>query len=188
MKTLRCIGLKSNGSRCTREKEFDNDEAPREWRCWQHPVKNDKKLSLTEKQKAFADEYIISLNAKDAAIKAGYSKNSAKEIGHENLTKPHIKKYIEKRLKEKESVRIATQDEILEYLTKVMRGEKEEVDVFFDDHGREREIRQSPKVRERTKAAELLGKRYAAFEHNDNNDAEDKLKTVVEAMEAAANG
>jgi len=188
VKTLRCIGLKSNGSRCTREKEFDNDEAPREWRCWQHPVKNDKKLSLTEKQKAFADEYIISMNATDAAIKAGYSKNSAKEIGHENLTKPHIKKYIEKRLKEKESVRIATQDEILEYLTKVMRGEKEEVDVFFDDHGREREIRQSPKVRERTKAAELLGKRYAAFEHNDNNDAVDKLKTVVEAMEAAANG
>ena len=188
MKTLRCIGLKSNGSRCTREKEFDNDEAPREWRCWQHPVKNDKKLSLTEKQKAFADEYIISMNATDAAIKAGYSKNSAKEIGHENLTKPHIKKYIEKRLKEKESVRIATQDEILEYLTKVMRGEKEEVDVFFDDHGREREIRQSPKVRERTKAAELLGKRYAAFEHNDNNDAVDKLKTVVKAMEAAANG
>jgi len=186
VKTLRCIGLKSNGSRCTREKEFDNDEAPREWRCWQH-LEN-KESSLTEKQKAFADEYIISLNAKESAIKAGYSKNSAKEIGHENLTKPHIKKYIEKRLKEKESVRIATQDEVLEYLTEVMRGEKEEVDVFFDDHGREREIRQSPKVRERTKAAELLGKRYAAFEHNDNNDAEDKLKTVVEAMEAATNG
>jgi len=51
----------------------------------------------------------------------------------------------------------------LEYLTEVMRGEKEEVDVFFDDHGREREIRQPPKVRERTKAAELLGKRYAIF-------------------------
>jgi len=186
VKTLRCIGLKSNGSRCTREKEFDNDEAPREWRCWQH-LEN-KEYSLTEKQKAFADEYIISMNATDAAIKAGYSKNSAKEIGHENLTKPHIKQYIEKRLKEKESVRIATQDEVLEYLTEVMRGEKEEVDVFFDDHGREREIRQSPKVRERTKAAELLGKRYAAFEHNDNNDAVDKLKTVVEAMEAAANG
>ena len=161
MKTLRCIGLKSNGSRCTREKEFDNDEAPREWRCWQH-LEN-KESSLTEKQKAFADEYIISLNATDAAIKAGYSKNSAKEIGHENLTKPHIKKYIENRLKEKESARIATQDEVLEYLTEVMRGEKEEVDVFFDDHGQEREIRQPPKVRERTKAAELLGKRYAIF-------------------------
>jgi len=163
VKTLRCIGLKSNGSRCTREKEFKDDKAPKEWRCWQHPVKENKDVNLTEKQKSFADEYIISLNATDAAIKAGYSKNSAKEIGHENLTKPHIKKYIENRLKEKESARIATQDEVLEYLTEVMRGEKEEVDVFFDDHGREREIRQPPKVRERTKAAELLGKRYAIF-------------------------
>jgi phage terminase small subunit len=185
---VRCVGLKKDGSRCTREKEFDNDEAPKEWRCWQHPIKNNKKLSLTEKQKAFSDEYIISLNATDAAIKAGYSENSAKEIGHENLTKPHIRKYIEKRLKEKESVRIATQDEVLEYLTEVMRGSEEEIDVFFDNQGQQREIRQPPKVKERTKAAELLGKRYAIFEHNDNNEAEDKLKTVVKAMEAAANG
>jgi len=186
VKTLRCIGLKSNGSRCTREKEFDNDEAPREWRCWQH-LEN-KESSLTEKQKAFADEYIISLNAKESAIKAGYSKDTASEMGYENLTKPHIKQYIEKRLKEKESVRIATQDEVLEYLTEVMRGSEEEIDVFFDNQGQQREIRQPPKVKERTKAAELLGKRYAIFEHNDNNETEDKLKTVVEAMEAAANG
>jgi phage terminase small subunit len=45
-----------------------------------------------------------------------YSKNSAYEIGYENLRKPHIKKYIEKRLKEKESARIASQDEVLETL------------------------------------------------------------------------
>jgi len=38
VKTLRCIGLKSNGSRCTREKEFEDDQAPKEWRCWQHPL------------------------------------------------------------------------------------------------------------------------------------------------------
>jgi phage terminase small subunit len=163
VKKLRCIGLKSDGSRCTREKEFEDEQAPKEWRCWQHPVEKNNDLDLTEKQKAFADEYIISLNATDAAIKAGYSKNSAKEIGHENLTKPHIKKYIEKRLKEKEAARIATQDEVLEYLTEVMRGEKDEVDIFFDDRGQEREIRQPPKIRERTKAAELLGKRYAIF-------------------------
>ena len=188
MKTLRCVGLKSDGNRCNREKEFKDDQVPKEWKCWQHQVKENKNVNLTEKQKAFADDYIISLNATDAAIKAGYSENSAKEIGHENLTKPYIRKYIENRLEEKESARIATQDEVLEYLTEVMRGEKEEVDVFFDDRGQEREIRQPPKVRERTKAAELLGKRYAIFEHNDNNETEDKLKTVVEAMEAAANG
>jgi phage terminase small subunit len=183
---VRCVGLKKDGTRSTREKEFKDNKAPREWRSLQH-LEN-KEPSLTEKQKAFSDEYIISLNATDAAIKAGYSENSAKEIGHENLTKPYIRKYIENRLEEKESARIATQDEVLEYLTEVMRGSEEEIDVFFDNQGQQREIRQPPKVKERTKAAELLGKRYAIFEHNDNNEAEDKLKTVVKAMEAAANG
>ena len=183
---MRCVGLKKDGSRCTREKEFKDDKAPKEWRCWQH-LEN-KEPSLTEKQKAFADEYIISLNAKESAIKAGYSEDAARQQGSRMLTNVNIQNYIEKRLKEKDSARIASQDEVLEYLTEVMRGSEEEIDVFFDKQGREQEIRQPPKVRERTKAAELLGKRYAAFEHNDNNDAVDKLKTVVEAMEAAANG
>lgn len=54
---------------------------------------------LTEKQRMFCAFYIQSFNATQSAIKAGYSKNIAKEIGYENLTKPHIKKEI-KRLKE----------------------------------------------------------------------------------------
>ena len=52
---------------------------------------------LTERQKAFADYYIMSLNATQSAIKAGYSENCAREIGYENLTKPHIKSYVEDR-------------------------------------------------------------------------------------------
>lgn len=57
------------------------------------------KLSkLTLKQKRFADEYIISANATAAAIKAGYSKKTARSIGQENLTKPDIKAYIDERL------------------------------------------------------------------------------------------
>lgn len=159
VKTLRCVGKNKDGSRCIREKEFKDNEAPKKWRCWQHP----EEVKLTEKQKAFADEYIISLNATEAAIKAEYSENTAKEIGSENLTKPNIRKYIEKRLKEKESERIASQDEVLEYLTKVMRGEEKEIDKFFDKRGNKRELVQLPKVKDRTKAAELLGKRYAIF-------------------------
>ncbi|HHL0777610.1 TPA: terminase small subunit, partial [Streptococcus agalactiae] len=59
----------------------------------------DGKLSkLTLKQKRFADEYIISANATAAAIKAGYSKKTARSIGQENLTKPDIKAYIDERL------------------------------------------------------------------------------------------
>ena len=50
---------------------------------------------LTEKQKQFCHEYLVDLNATQAAIRAGYSKNSASAIGHENLRKPEIEKYIE---------------------------------------------------------------------------------------------
>lgn len=106
---------------------------------------------MTEKQKAFCDYYIETGNATEAAIKAGYSKKTAKVIGSENLTKPYIKQYIDERLAKIEDARIAKGEEVLQYLTKVMRGE--EKDQFGLDAS----------LQDRTKAAELLGKRYRLF-------------------------
>ena len=51
--------------------------------------------NLTLKQQRFVEEYLIDLNATQAAIRAGYSEKTAKEIGSENLTKPNIAKAIE---------------------------------------------------------------------------------------------
>lgn len=104
---------------------------------------------LTEKQKRFIDYYIEFADAKKAAIEAGYSKKTAKQIGSENLTK--LDYFIKSKLEEKESQRIASQDEVLQYLTKVMRGE--EKDQFGLDAS----------LQDRTKCAELLGKRYGTF-------------------------
>lgn len=109
----------------------------------------DKKL--TPKQKAFADYYIELGNATEAAIRAGYNKKTARQIGSMNLTKVDIKQYIEERLEKIEDARIAKGEEVLQYLTKVMRGE--EKDQFGLD----------PSLQDRTKAAELLGKRYRLF-------------------------
>ncbi|MBY0755038.1 terminase small subunit [Clostridium sardiniense] len=106
---------------------------------------------LTPKQKAFADYYIETGNATEAARRAGYSKKTAAVIGTENLIKPNIKQYIDERLKEIEDKRIAKGEEVLQYLTKVMRGE--EKDQFGLDAS----------LQDRTKAAELLGKRYRLF-------------------------
>ena len=78
---------------------------------------------MSEKQKAFCDYYIESLNLTDAAKKAGYSEKTARSMGSENLTKPDIKEYIELRLAQMEEKRVATASEVLEYLTRVMRGE-----------------------------------------------------------------
>ena len=77
--------------------------------------------NMTNKQKRFCDEYLIDLNATQAAIRAGYSKKTARKIGQENLTKLDIKNYIEERMAQKESELIATQDEVLKYITSVMR-------------------------------------------------------------------
>ena len=106
---------------------------------------------MTEMQKAFCDYYIETGNATESAIRAGYSKKTAKAIGSENLTKPYIKQYIDERLKQIEDARIAKGEEVLQYLTKVMRGE--EKDQFGLDAS----------LQDRTRAAELLGKRYRLF-------------------------
>ena len=62
---------------------------------------------MTEKQKLFCEEYLIDLNATQAALRAGYSEKTAYSIGNENLKKPEIQEYIQKRLKEKEDALIA---------------------------------------------------------------------------------
>lgn len=124
-------------------------------------------LKLTIKQQRFADEYIISGNATDAAIKAGYAKRAAYQQGAENLKKPHIKTYIDERLEAINSAKIADQEEVLQYLTAVMRGETESTVVVVEGDGdgvsRARLIDKNPDEKEKLKAAELLGKRYGAF-------------------------
>ena len=112
-------------------------------------MNNEEYDKLTEKQKRFIDYYVETANATESARRAGYSKKTAKNIGAENLTKLHH--FITERMKQKASDRIASQDEVLEYLTRVMRGE--ETDAFGLDAS----------LQDRTKCAELLGKRYKLF-------------------------
>ena len=104
---------------------------------------------LTEKQKRFIDYYIETGNASKASEMAGYKGKNLNTIGAQNLAK--LSKFIKVKLEEKESTRIASQDEVLQYLTKVMRGE--EKDQFGLDAS----------LQDRTKCAELLGKRYGTF-------------------------
>lgn len=122
---------------------------------------------LTAKQQRFCDEYLIDLNATQAAIRAGYSKKTAGAIGTENLQKPLIKEYIEERMKEKEKKLIADQDEVLQYLTAVLRGESESEEIVIENVGdftsEARAMKKAPSEKDRLKAAELLGKRYSLF-------------------------
>ena len=129
---------------------------------------------LTAKQQRFCDEYLIDLNATQAAIRAGYSKKTAYAIGEQNLKKLELKKYIEQRMAEKEKSLIADQDEVLKYLTSVLRGESQSEVVVVENIGdymsEARKVQKAPDEKERLKAAELLGKRYSLFTDKMNVD------------------
>lgn len=79
-------------------------------------------MKLTPKQQAFADYYIQTGNATEAAIQAGYSEKTAKQTGYEKLTKPYIQQYIEEKQKELESNRMADMTEVREFWTEAMRN------------------------------------------------------------------
>ena len=118
---------------------------------------------MTEKQKKFCDEYLIDCNATQAAIRAGYNKNSARQIGQENLSKPYIQTYISEQLERIHSEKTADAAEVMEYLTAVMRGEHKEQTLQFIGDGMQQIINIDVSEKERLKAAELIGKRYGLF-------------------------
>lgn len=135
---------------------------------------------MTAKQMRFCDEYLIDLNATQAAIRAGYSKKTAKAIGQENLTKPDLKEYIEQRMAEKESELIADQDEVLKYLTAVLRGKSESSVLARDINGADQVIEKPPDEKERLKAAELLGKRYGLYKDTINEVVDMDLNIAID--------
>ncbi|MFB6364259.1 terminase small subunit [Paenibacillus elgii] len=120
-------------------------------------------MKLTEKQKRFADYFIETGNASEAAKRAGYRGKNLNRIASENLTKPDIRKYIDVRIAEKDDARIAKQDEILEFLTSVLRGQVKEQFPLGMGMGEQSLEKKELDGKDRIKAAELLGKRYAMW-------------------------
>lgn len=147
---------------------------------------------MTEKQARFVDEYLVDCNITQAAIRAGYSEKTAYSIGSENLRKPEIQEAIKARLAELQSKKVATVQEIMEYLTSVMRREQTETVVVTltdelseyvpDANGtmRQRKMRHDTaekieipsRLSDANRAAEMLGKRYGIFTDNVNIGAQ----------------
>lgn len=121
---------------------------------------------MTEKQQKFADEYIVSLNATQAYKKAypNVKRDKVAQVnGSRLLSNAIIKAYIDERLEELKSERIADQQEVLEFLTSVMRGEVTEPLLVLDGEGCQKVIEAKPNVSTRKSAAVDLGKRYGLF-------------------------
>lgn len=118
---------------------------------------------MTPKQKLFCDEYLIDLNGTQAAIRAGYSEKTAKQIGVENLSKPVLRSYIDERLANKASSLIASQDDVLRLLTGIIEGNERGTALVGIGQGAQRVEQVQPTNAEKIRAAEILGKYYKLF-------------------------
>lgn len=137
-------------------------------------------VALTAKQKRFVEEYLIDLNATQAALRTGYSSKTAYSIGQKLLKKVEIQSYIKEQLEHIRSEKTADTQEVMEYLTAVMRGEnlsEEIVTVGVGDGMSEvTKVNKRPSERDKLKAAELLGKRFGMF------NAEKSIQTGKEVI------
>ena len=131
---------------------------------------------MTEKQKRFCEEYLIDCNGTQAAIRAGYSKKTARQMANLLLTKVDIREYIDSLLQQIHSQKVATAAEVMEYLTSVQRGESQSAYITVEGVGEGCSqtviTMKTPDEKDRLKAAELLGKCYGIFT--------DRLQATVE--------
>lgn len=132
---------------------------------------------MTDKQKRFCDEYLVDFNATQAAIRAGYSNKYAGQNADKLLKNTNVKSYIDERIAEKQSQLIATQDEVLQYLTSVLRGEQKEQTLKMAGIGVQEIEEINTSTKDRLKAAELLGKAYGAF--RDKVDVSGTVPVVI---------
>ena len=142
---------------------------------------------MTEKQRLFADEYLIDLNA-TRAYRAVYKniKNDgvARRNGSRLLTNADIKKYIDDRLEEIHNEKTANAQEVMEYLTAVLRGESTSEEIVVEGLGdgvsEARTMEKRPSEKDRLKAAELLGKRFGLYTDKVEMDADMDLNITVD--------
>ena len=145
---------------------------------------------MTEKQKRFADEYLIDLNA-TRAYKAAYPatkcSSTAASNGSRLLKKPEVAQYIKTKIDEISDDKTAKAQEVMEYLTSVMRGQSVTNVPFVvgigDGIDKVKFVNRTPDEKERLRAAELLGKRWGLFTDKVNIDGSAKVVIVDDLTE-----
>lgn len=142
---------------------------------------------MTEKQKRFCDEYLIDCNA-TRAYKAVY-KNVKNDVvaatnGGRLLRNAEVQKYIDDRMEEIHNEKTADAQEVIEYLTSVMRGESASEEIVVEGTGdgcsEARAIEKAPSEKDRLKAAELLGKRYGLYTDKVDMDTDLDLNITID--------
>ncbi len=144
-------------------------------------------MGMTEKQKRFADEYLIDLNG-TRAYKVAYPSVKKDQVAATNagrlLRNAEVKTYIDEQLEKIHNEKTADAQEVLEYLTAVMRNEQTEEVVVVEGTGdgcsEARTMEKDTSIKDRVKAAELLGKRYSLFTDKMELDADMALDITID--------
>lgn len=163
-------------------------------------------MALTKKQKTFIDEYLIDLNATQAAIRAGYSPDTAKDIGCENLAKPNIRTCIDQAMAERSKRTGVSQDRVIRELARIAFVNAPDMidtktatlkeDATEDDtaaiqsvkvkqmSGDTEMIEREIKLADKIKALELLGKHLGMYQNNLSVTIEtsEKLDDILSQM------
>ena len=129
---------------------------------------------MTKKEKMFVDAYVndVKRNQTAAAIAAGYSEKTAPQAASRLMKKDEIKQAIDERLKELHEQNTAQANEVIEFLTAVLRGENvDNIPIFVGD-GFQKLTEGKPPAKDRLRAAEMLGKYYALFTEKLNVDGD----------------
>ncbi|MBS4857150.1 terminase small subunit [Eubacterium callanderi] len=142
---------------------------------------------MTEKQKRFADEYLIDLNG-TRAYKVAYPSVKKDQVAataaSRMLRNVEVKTYIDEQLEKIHNEKTADAQEVLEYLTAVMRNEQTEEVVVVEGTGdgcsEARTMEKDTSIKDRVKAAELLGKRYSLFTDKMELDADMALDITID--------
>lgn len=165
-----------------------------------------RKPKLTPKQKRFCEEYVIDLNATQAAIRAGYSEKTSYSVGQENLKKPEIQKYLSELMLEREKRTEVTQDMVVNELRRIAFGDlrsavtwgprgvtiRDSAELTDDEAAAIAEVSEtvtsfggSTKIKrhDKLRALELLGKHLGMFRDKPVETNDDPLEGLVAAIE-----
>lgn len=134
---------------------------------------------LKDRYLIFAEAYIETQNATESAKRAGYSPHTAHVQGNRLLKNAKIAEYIEKRMNDKKAEAIWNADQVLEFLTKVASGQIQETIPVGAGGGLQVLQDNVPQMKDRVKAAELLGKRHALFTDKTSNNTEIDVKVQI---------
>ena len=128
----------------------------------------------------FCLEIASGQNNTQAAINAGYSEKSARKTGNRLRTNADISARIDELMAEIASEKVAGAQEVMEYLTSVMRGESQSSVLCLIGDGMQETIEKRPDEKERLKAAELLGKRYGLYTDKVDIDTDMELNISID--------